>query len=108
MIHSFFVDIAKKYGLKEAIILDLFYRHIEEYRVRNENCFEGKYWIRCSAREITSYLPYLTQKMAWNALKSLEKQGLIETGNFSETPLDRTKWYTLTDLGLNEMGEWWR
>ena len=44
MEHSFDIEVAKKYGITEAVLLKNFYFWIEKNRTNNLNYFDGKYW----------------------------------------------------------------
>lgn len=99
MNHSFDVDIATKYGILEAILLD----SINYWSLKNEankkNYFDGNYWTYNSTRAFSELFPYASQKKIQNALKKLIKEGLIVTGNYNKNAYDRTLWYALTEKG---------
>lgn len=99
MNHSFDVDIATKYGILEAILLD----SINYWSLKNEankkNYFDGNYWTYNSTRAFSELFPYASQKKIQTALKKLIKEGLIVTGNYNKNAYDRTLWYALTEKG---------
>lgn len=99
MNHSFDVDIATKYGILEAILLD----NINHWSLKNEankkNYFDGNYWTYNSTRAFSELFPYASQKKIQTALKKLIKEGLIVTGNYNKNAYDRTLWYALTEKG---------
>ena len=59
---------------------------------------------KCQARQTKIFCrgccEFLTQRQIEVALKKLEKEGLIITGNYNKTPFDRTKWYAISQKGL--------
>lgn len=99
MQHIFDVEIATKYGLAEAILLNNLYYWIEHNRANERNFYNGTYWTYNSVKAFKALFPYLSERKIHNALKKLQEQGVIETGNFNENTYDRTLWYSLTKLG---------
>ena len=45
-------------------------------------------------------MPYFTRSTVHRAIKKLEENKLIITGNFNKLSYDKTTWYTLTDDGM--------
>lgn len=103
MEHHFNIDIAQKYGVDEAIMLN----HIMFWVLRNEandkNFYEGYYWTFNSVNAFEKLFPYWSKRQVDRILKSLESKNLILTGNFNKSSYDRTKWYTLSNLTRTEM-----
>ena len=48
---------------------------------------------------------YMLQEDLEYAINNLIKHGLIITGNYNKLPMDRTKWYSLTDKAYEELKE---
>ena len=101
MQHHFDVEIAKRYGMIEAILLNHFEYWIELNRTNEKNFFEGRYWTFNSMKALKEIFPYLSEKRIRNALKHLQEEGLILTGNFNKVSYDRTLWYTFSDLAVS-------
>lgn len=101
MEHHFDVEIASKYGLTEAILLNNIYFWLQHNQANEKNFYDGYYWTYNSIKTFTMLFPYLTEKKIRNALSNLENSGLIKTGNYNRSSYDRTKWYTLTELGTS-------
>lgn len=99
MQHSFDVDIAKEYGILEAILLNNIWFWIEKNKANNINCFDGNYWTYNSTRAFNELFPYVTQRKIQNALKKLIDLDILQTGNFNEMSYDRTLWYAFTQKG---------
>ena len=77
MNHFFNVDIAAKYGMAEAVILEHMYFWLEKNRANDRNFFEGRYWTYNSVKALSVIFPYLTPKKIRSALLKLEKEGLV-------------------------------
>lgn len=99
-IHSFRVDIATKYGIAEAILLGYFYHWIKVHEKNETNFYDGKYWTFDTVRGLVEKMPYFTRSTVHRAIKKLEENKLILTGNFNKISYDKTTWYTLTDDGM--------
>lgn len=99
MKHVFDVDIATKYGVAEAIILENIYFWILHNKANNKSFYEGRYWTFNSAKAFAELFPYYTSKQIRKALDKLRDEGILLTGNFNKMPMDRTLWYSLSDEG---------
>lgn len=99
MQHSFDVDIAKEYGIAEAILLNNFQFWIEKNKANNINYYDGYYWTYNSTRAFNELFPYLSQRQIQNALKHLREEGILQTGNYNKSSYDRTLWYAFTEKG---------
>lgn len=100
MTHNFDIDVAVKYGINEAILLNNIFHWVEHNRANETNYYDGHYWTWNSVKAFSELFPYMTAKQIRYALKKLEKEGLIITGNYNQSTYDRTAWYTLTDDGF--------
>ena len=103
MQHHFDVDLAVRYGFPEAIILNHFEYWIELNEKNEKNFFDGYYWTFNSMKAMCEIFPYLSEKKIRNALKHLQDEGLIITGNYNKSSYDRTLWYAVTDKGKSIM-----
>lgn len=99
MTHSFDVEIAKSYGLLEAIMLNNIAFWVQKNEANGVNRHEGRHWTFNSAKAFERIFPYASAKQIRGALEHLKNAGLIDTGTFNEEPRDRTLWYTLTEKG---------
>ena len=105
MEHSFDINIAKEYGIEEAIFLKHFYFWVKKNACNGSNCFDGKYWTFNKMDTFVKLFPYLTLKQVRRVIDSLKEKGLLETGVFNKTKFDRTLWYTLTEKAFALFGE---
>lgn len=100
MTHCFDVDIAKQFGVLEAILLHYFEFWIQKNKANNTNFHDGHYWTYNSLSAFVEMFPYASKSKICTALNNLEKEGLIVTSNYNKSSYDRTKWYRLTDKGF--------
>lgn len=103
--HKFDIEIAEKYGVIEAIIMDSLYYWITFNKENNKNYHDGFYWVYNSVEAWKKLFPYLSEKQVRSGLISLEKQGAIKTGNYNKSSYDRTKWYCITDKSILPNGQ---
>ncbi len=101
MDHSFNVQVAKHYGVNEAIMLNNLYFWVEKNRANKKNFHDGRYWTYNSQEAFTELFPYWSRHKIQRILSSLEQSGLILKGNYNKNNYDRTTWYSLTDQALN-------
>lgn len=97
MNHSFNTDLAKKYGVDGAIIIENMFFWIQKNKANDKHFYDGKYWTYNSIKAFEEMFPYWTSKQIRRILTNLEKEGAIETGVYNKSSYDRTKWYTLTE-----------
>jgi hypothetical protein len=95
MEHHFNIEDAKKYGITEAVILHNIRFWVAKNKANQTHFYEEQYWTYNSIAAFTELFPYLTVDQIRRALESLEKAGAIKTGNFNQSPYDRTKWYSV-------------
>jgi hypothetical protein len=101
--HSFNIKLAKKYGIKEALLLAYIYHCYELNKANNQNFFNGTYWLYSTYETFTNTFIYLSSEQIRTVLEKLENKDLIKTGSFNKTPFDKTKWYTVTKKGISEL-----
>ena len=82
--HCFDVDVAKRYGVNCAVILNNIYHWITKNEANGENFYDGYYWTYNSTKAFNDLFPYLTQKQIETALKKLRDEGILITGNYNE------------------------
>ncbi|MBR4589306.1 MAG: conserved phage C-terminal domain-containing protein [Bacteroidaceae bacterium] len=97
MEHHFNVEIAEKYGILEAILLNNFYFWIKKNEANDKNFHEGRYWTYNSAKALHRLFPYASERKIRSAIKHLEDEGMVLTGNYNNSAYDRTMWYALTE-----------
>ena len=83
MEHHFNCEIAVKYGMAEAVILNHFEYWIEKNKANERNFYDGSYWTYNSVKAFKEIFPYLTEKKISSAIAKLKDEGIIKTGNFA-------------------------
>ena len=97
MNHSFCIEFATDYSVNEALLLENIYFWCKKNEANETNYHDGRYWTYNSVKAFAVLFPYLSSKQISNALKSLETNGFIVSGNYNKSPYDRTKWYAVTE-----------
>ncbi len=97
MNHHFNTEIAKLYGLEEAILLENLYFWVKKNKANNQNFHNGYYWTYNSVKAFNELFDYITPSKISRALKNLEENGLVKSGCFNTNKYDHTKWYTVTE-----------
>ena len=100
MNHSFNTDVASRFGVDGAIIIENLFFWIQKNKANEKHFYDGSFWTYNSMRAFAELFPYWTHRQIERILKNLIKQGAISTGNYNKIPYDRTKWYTLNDSVL--------
>lgn len=103
MTHFFDVDIAKEYGVAEAILLNNLWFWIAKNKANKRNYYDGRYWTYNSAKALSELFPYYSVKKIQRTLKKLEECGLILIGEYNSDKYVHTKWYAFTDMGNSIM-----
>lgn len=101
MTHQFDVDIAAEYGMLEAVILNNLYFWVMKNEANETNYHDGYYWTYNSVKAFEKLFPYASGRKIRNALKHLEGEEIIATGNYNKSAYDRTMWYTVTEKGIS-------
>lgn len=100
MQHNFNIFLAQMYSVEEAIFLQHIYHWYLYNKTNNKNYFDNRYWTYNSVNAFAEQFVYLSEKQIRNILLKLETKGLIITGNYNKISYDRTKWYSITQNGL--------
>lgn len=95
--HSFSVELATEYGIEEAILIHHFQHWIKINRRKNKNFKDGHWWTYQTREEIAAHFPYWSSENIRRYIESLEKKGIIKTGNFNKINFDKTLWYAFAD-----------
>ena len=103
MVHTFEVEIAVKYGINAAIILQNIAFWVKKNEANDSNYFDGRYWTYNSIKAFHELFPYLSERQIKTAIDKLTSEELIITGNYNANRRDQTLWYALTDKGESEI-----
>lgn len=100
MEHYFNTDIAKDYGIEEAIILHHLFFWVNKNAANGVNYIDGSYWIYNSVAGFAKLFGYMNGKKIKRVLASLVEKGLIKKGNHNQNKMIHTNWYAFTEKGL--------
>lgn len=103
MNHSFNVELATKYGIEEAILIENFAFWIKKNIANNVNYVNGEYWTYNTAKALEELFPYMNLKKIQRILVKLENLGVIKSDNYNSKSYDRTKWYSIIDEDIKNM-----
>lgn len=101
MEHGFNVDVATKYGVHSAILLNNIAFWCLKNKANGTHEHDGHFWTYNSKKAFSELFPYLTARQIDYALKRLIDDGIIITGNFNANAYDRTLWYAVTKKGFS-------
>lgn len=94
---------ARDYGMAEAVLFQHILYWCEFNKANNKNFHKGSYWTFNKASAFSIQFPFLTERQVRYTLAKLEEKKLIKSGNFNKVKYDQTKWYTVTEKGVEEM-----
>lgn len=104
MEHHFNVEVAKQFGIEEAIILNNIYFWVYKNKTNNKNYYDGNYWTYNSKKAYKEQFPYMAENRIKTALSNLRKYKMIITGNYNKYKYDKTLWYSITEYGCSILG----
>ena len=99
MKHLFDIEIAVKYGVNAAILLENLGYWIKQNEANQTNFYDGYYWTYNSRKAYREIFPYMSERQINTAFQKLIDYGLVITGNYNKSSYDRTLWYALTQKG---------
>ena len=101
MNHAFNIEIAEKFGIHEAILIENIAFWIKKNVSNGSNKHDGLTWVYNSAKAFNELFPYMTKSKINTALRKLEKLEVLKTGVYNKAKYDRTKWYTIISDEVN-------
>lgn len=100
MNHSFNVEIAEKYGIEKAVLLEYFYKSLTNKNQDDKIVRSGKMYAVYSVEILSELFPYIKKRKIAHLLREMEnKDGLLLSGQFFA--LYRVKSYTFTNTAFN-------
>ena len=103
MTYIFDGEIAKEYGVLEAILLGNMAWWIEKNRANGKHFHDGLYWTYNSTKALNELYPFYSQRQIQYALQHLKDDGIIVVGNYNKDKRDRTLWYAVSDAGREKI-----
>lgn len=98
--HCFNVSLATKLGLAEALVFQHFWYWHQYAQNIPEMVRDGRVWFYRSIAEMREVFPYLSDANIRTAVAHLLKDGYIVKGDYSERSMNKSTWYSLSDLAL--------
>ena len=102
-------ELAAKYGLVEAILLDYFVKWLR-YNASKANAYnyrDGRYWVYDSTPGLSKKMSgIISEGKIRKSIGNLIEHGvLIRSNEYNDKPYDRTFWYSLTEKGWSEIAK---
>lgn len=76
-IHSFDINLAKKYSIEEALLITHFQFWIRINRTRNKNIIEGRCWTYQTIQQIKDHFPYWSYETVKYFIEKLIEKNLF-------------------------------
>ncbi len=96
--YLFNVEVAKKYGVNEAIFLQNMKFWISSNKANGRNFKEGRYWTYNSYEAFQEIFPFWTARQIRTIIDKLVEQGVILKENkFNKQRNDHTNWYAFVN-----------
>lgn len=97
MNYSFDIEIAKEYGVEEAIMIENFRFWIAHNKANGSHVKHGHTWTYNSIDAFVQLFPFWTEKQIRRILDSLFHAGVLIKGQHSDKKTDKTMWYAFKD-----------
>ena len=101
MDYSFNGEIARIYGVDEAVFIHNLYWWIAKNEANGRHYHDGRSWTYNSMRALSELFPFWTEKQIRRIIQKLEANGALHVGNYNQYPYDRTQWYALDESVLS-------
>jgi len=105
MNHSFDVEMAKTFGVDEAVIIENFRFWIAKNKANGRHFYDGRWWTYNSSKALAELFPYWSPKQIERIISKLKTAGVLLTGHYSQNAYDRTNWYTVLEDALPQTRE---
>ena len=100
MTYTFDTEVAQKYGVNEAILLQNLAYWIIKNEANNKHFHDGRYWTYNSAEAFAQLFPFWSVNQIRRMLAKLVEDGVLVKGNYNASQYDRTAWYGFADSFL--------
>lgn len=97
MEHSFDIDVAKAYGIFQAVLIKNFQFWIIKNKANDKHFYDGHWWTYNSQKALNELFPYKTKDQIRRAVDDLVESNVLMRGNYNKVPMDRTCWYAFVD-----------
>lgn len=96
-------ELACAVGLNEAIVLQQIHYWVILNGKAKRNYQDGHYWTYNTYAAWKAQLPFWSDSTIKRTFSVLESKGLVISGNYNKTQMDRTKWYRIDYGRLKEL-----
>lgn len=103
--HSFDIKLAAIYGVECAILIHHFQHWVRINRFAKKNIKEGRCWTYQTRKEIQAHFPYFSFDEVRRLCEKLVNLGVLITGNFNKSVIDKTLWYAFVDEEMFQVDE---
>lgn len=103
MEHHFDTDIAKEYGVYEAILINNFMFWIAKNKANNKHFYENRYWTYNSVKALSELFPYFSEGQVRRVIDNLVTKEVLIKGNFNQNPYDKTLWYAIDETKISSL-----
>jgi hypothetical protein len=100
MNHTFNINIAKRYGINEAIVISNFQYWIAKNKANEKHQYDGRTWTYNSVKAFEELFPYLTSSQIRRCLESLVEQGVLLKGDYNKNRYIRTSWFAFANEAM--------
>lgn len=90
-------EIAKKYGVEAAILIQHFQYAIDNHKRKGSHFYERRYWTYDSVNNLTNLYPFWSTETIRRLINNLIDKKVLITGNFNKHKYDRTRWFAFRD-----------
>lgn len=97
------VKFARDFGINEAILFEFLLECYHGEIPCDRKDFDSAKWCYLPASHIKDRLIFLTERQIRTSLNHLEEKKLIKSAYLNEGSFDRSKWYSITMKGFNEL-----
>mgnify|MGYP003287134660 CR=1 FL=1 len=97
MVYSFDIDVAKEYGVNEAIMIANLQFWITKNKANNKGYYNNHYWTYNSKNALQKLFPFWTERQIRYILDNLINKGVLITANYNKNKYDKTLWYAFVD-----------
>lgn len=90
-------------GLNESIVLQQVHYWLKHKEKAGQDFIDGHYWVYNTYEQWQKQFPFFSPRTVRRTFTSLEKSGLLISGNYNKAGFDKTKWYTIDYIVLNNL-----
>lgn len=90
-------EVAKLYGVNEAIFINNIYFWINHNIANNKHFHDGRFWTYNTKSAFAELFPFWSYSQIKTIIKKLVEKDVLLTANYNENSWDKTAWYSLSE-----------